>query len=826
MQYIILFFTIFFPVLLSGQVSGMNLELLRKSDGEGYIIYTDTAGYQRYHLLDSLHTALGYKNPDSLGGQVAAYYLDFENLTNLSAWLYNDTIADNELQIFSVTDYVVTGDTIGAIVENSQNGSQFIIADGNGAKARKNGNKIEISLDSAVVDISVNNPTITFSGAQGVNITNGSFTLNQPNNQNITISLDQGTIYTADETTIKKTGNQFSLIDASSQGSVNNSGTDFIQDITLDSYGRVTGLTTANVEALIGASLWEQDNQTIRTLEDNTVRLYMGDFIIGSYQANPGLGPFYTNTFIGYRAGANNQTGDYNFIAGYEAGRDLTGGNGNSFIGWQSGRETTIGNNNFFLGYVSGANNTTGSRNIFIGSSAGQENTTGTENIVIGNAAKVNDTIGVNNTYIGNWSGSLSYGSNNTFFGDSTGVYNNANYNAFFGHAAGVANTTGTYNFFNGYQSGYGNTTGGNNMFMGYRSGYGNTTGGNNMFLGYESGYNNGTGSNNIFIGYRSAKNLVNQSNKLYIENSDSGTPLIYGDFATDDVTINGTIKATNGIKDKNNLTGTFEEILRSTGTAVEWVPNTPAWVNITGKPNGLDDGDDNNYPTILSFGLNTLQLGRSGLGALSVSLADISPDWTNITNIPAEIADGDDYYNDWNITGDIGGITNVTENYTVDFEGTGGITTIWDQSTGRMFIDGQNVAHDWNNITSVPDGLDDGDQTTNICYLDVTGGADPTVSIGTDCDEFHISIHGGGSQLFLPQPTSAYRGVKVYVTFSRSGSPSYDYDLTTVAGGSYIAYKSTTGSVRITDASPTIAVCTKYPFGSTTYFWQIIKSN
>ena len=36
-------------------------------------------------------------------------------------------------------------------------------------------------------------------------------------------------------------------------------------------------------------------------------------------------------------------------------------------------------------------------------------------------------------------------------------------------------------------------------------------------------------------------------SNKLYIESSDSSTPLIGGDFSTDEVTINGTLKITGG---------------------------------------------------------------------------------------------------------------------------------------------------------------------------------------------------------------------------------------------------------------------------------------
>ena len=77
-----------------------------------------------------------------------------------------------------------------------------------------------------------------------------------------------------------------------------------------------------------------------------------------------------------------------------------------------------------------------------------------------------------------------------------------------------------------GYQAGYRNTTGASNTIVGHQAGGTNTihskTG--NVFLGYQAGYSDITG------------------NKLYIENSNSTTPLIYGDFAADALTINGSL--------------------------------------------------------------------------------------------------------------------------------------------------------------------------------------------------------------------------------------------------------------------------------------------
>jgi hypothetical protein len=47
-----------------------------------------------------------------------------------------------------------------------------------------------------------------------------------------------------------------------------------------------------------------------------------------------------------------------------------------------------------------------------------------------------------------------------------------------------------------------------------------------------------------VFLGYHSGKNETG-SNKLYIENSDSATPLIYGEFDTNNVKINGDLQLT-----------------------------------------------------------------------------------------------------------------------------------------------------------------------------------------------------------------------------------------------------------------------------------------
>ena len=62
-------------------------------------------------------------------------------------------------------------------------------------------------------------------------------------------------------------------------------------------------------------------------------------------------------------------------------------------------------------------------------------------------------------------------------------------------------------------------------------------SGARNTYVGINSGYNS-LGSQNVFLGYGAGYDEKG-SNKLYIENSTSATPLIYGDFSSNQVAIN-----------------------------------------------------------------------------------------------------------------------------------------------------------------------------------------------------------------------------------------------------------------------------------------------
>ena len=128
-----------------------------------------------------------------------------------------------------------------------------------------------------------------------------------------------------------------------------------------------------------------------------------------------------------------------------------------------------------------------------------------------------------------------------------------ATYNTAHGyHAMGTEITTGDANTIIGYEAGRLINTGSYNTAVGSDSLVAVTDGDNNTAIGYKAGATNVTGSGNVFIGYESGPASGSVDNKLYIDNSKNNTPLIYGDFATDTVTINDNLVITGTFSDSN----------------------------------------------------------------------------------------------------------------------------------------------------------------------------------------------------------------------------------------------------------------------------------
>ena len=154
------------------------------------------------------------------------------------------------------------------------------------------------------------------------------------------------------------------------------------------------------------------------------------------------------------------------------------------------------------IGIGSGSDGT----NTSLGKNALSLNTSGYSSLAVGQGALQRNTSGSNNTAIG--FGSLNF------------------------------NTTGHSNISVGTSNLYNNITGSSNTSIGTNALNSNVGGSSNVAIGRLSGRNNINGSGNVFIGSYSGENELG-SNKLYIDNSGTSSPLIYGDFSTNDLTFN-----------------------------------------------------------------------------------------------------------------------------------------------------------------------------------------------------------------------------------------------------------------------------------------------
>lgn len=231
------------------------------------------------------------------------------------------------------------------------------------------------------------------------------------------------------------------------------------------------------------------------------------------------------------------------------------------FLGVNAGLNNSINRNNVGIGFESLKNNTSGNFNTATGLESLLSNTTGNSNTANGNWALRSNIIGDYNTAIGDWT-----------------LYN----------SQGDANTS-----------------------LGFQSLISNTTGNNNLALGAFSGFSN-TGSSNIFIGNRAGFNEIG-SNKLYIENSQTTTPLIYGEFDANKLRINGELQIgdpiTTGYK-LPTIDGAANQVLETDGTGtITWKDNS-----FIGDNPKYPDGLRNIQPVIHSFnnGDYTVPIGKN----------------------------------------------------------------------------------------------------------------------------------------------------------------------------------------------------------------------
>jgi len=274
----------------------------------------------------------------------------------------------------------------------------------------------------------------------------------------------------------------------------------------------------------VGTEKADGDEENFLTVTPDSTRIHVAEtstsgFAVGKLGAE-GTDNFLDltpeNYFIGHRSGENT-TGLYNLFLGYESGLANTSGRENSFIGYKTGHSNIDGRHNVYLGYESGLSNTNGSLNVFIGYQTGRNSDISAhDNVYIGFGTARDKTEGSGNVMLGKYAGL------NTGVGD---------YNVILGNYAGY-----------GFEYTPGDDDISNNVIIGRRAAN-EGIGANNVIIGAYSGSKmdpvNSKG--NVFIG-NYAGYSESGSNRLYIDNSATPTPLLYGEFDSETLTVNGSL--------------------------------------------------------------------------------------------------------------------------------------------------------------------------------------------------------------------------------------------------------------------------------------------
>ncbi|WP_235298193.1 hypothetical protein [Portibacter marinus] len=219
---------------------------------------------------------------------------------------------------------------------------------------------------------------------------------------------------------------------------------------------------------------------------------------------------------------------------------------GTEYLNIDEGRINVVNTgNSVFIGNGAGANDDfTMNDNIAVGEEALHLNTTGIGNIAVGSYSLRNNESGQRNTAVG-----------------AVSLYNNI---------------VGGYNTGLGTGTLFSNLNGSSNVALGNYSLYQNTAGNGNTAIGTFAGENT-IGGGGVFIGYKAGMNEI-RSNRLYIENSeaDSTAALIFGNFETNFLRINGTLDV-NGAYKMPEIDGSAGQILATDGAgSANWTDPTP----------------------------------------------------------------------------------------------------------------------------------------------------------------------------------------------------------------------------------------------------------
>jgi hypothetical protein len=319
--------------------------------------------------------------------------------------------------------------------------------------------------------------------------------------------------YTSSNALIFSSGNSY----ASISGSPTNRNDIVLSHLT----GNIGIGTTSPAEKLhiIGSMRMEDGNQASgKVMMSNTYgTASWQDLPVVTYELND-LSDSRTssdNLFLGENAG-NNSASNY--------------AHNNTAIGINALQDNYSGGNNIAIG-TGAAKNTVRFGNIAIGTASLYNNETGMYNIAIGDSAMYNTDA---NAYYGHYNNAIG---TKALFSNISGNANTA-----FGTYALQSNISGSTNIAVGHYAGR-SVLGEGNVLLGTSAGSRIINGDGNTAIGDQAGQGvigDDGFSGGVFIGSNAGMNNT-EDNKLFIDNSSTNTPLIGGDFDTDELHFNTT---------------------------------------------------------------------------------------------------------------------------------------------------------------------------------------------------------------------------------------------------------------------------------------------
>ncbi len=380
------------------------------------------------------------------------------------------------------------------------------------------------------------------------------------------------------------------------------------------------------------------------------------------------------------------------------------------FVGEGAGNSDDYSdNNNVFAGYRAGNANTSGESNIALGSEALDGTTSSSHSIAIGRDALGSSSLTGNvNIAVGNYSMSATTsGHDNVAIGQNAlGANTDGNYNLSIGHASLDAIITGSYNVGIGGEALGKSTTAGFNTAIGHQALSENITGEKNTVVGMNAGYFT-VGSGNVMLG-NEAGFYETDSNKLYIDNSPTSTPLIYGDFNTNHVTINDSLTATY-FQMKNGASSGYILQADDNGNA--------SWVNPYASGTGF---------LSLSGGIMTGAINNTGSPSITMGKGNFGTSNTN-SGTQAFVAGANNHARgNYSVIGGGGGATAADSN-----SATGEYTTVGGGRNNVASYDHATIGGGYGNqanryYTTIGGGYTN---TISASYGTISGGAQNIVS-------------------------------------------------------------------------------------------------